>query len=79
VEICFFTFLIIYGRGWLEKSIIACDVFLPQGEVLVREGKCRDLKTIKKDDEITIHTRAALLSGRKKQIVKTTFKSTAKI
>jgi hypothetical protein len=59
----FFTFLIIYGRGWLEKSIIAGDGFCSQGEVLIRDGKCRDLKTIKKDDEITIHTRAALLSG----------------
>ena len=35
-----------------------------KGEVVVRDGKCRDIKTIKKEDEVTLHTQAKLLNGK---------------
>jgi hypothetical protein len=44
-------------------------LYFTQGEVIVRGGKCRDLKTIKKEDEVLLSTRATLLNGEKQSLL----------
>lgn len=47
----------------ITRVVEAAPAKDPLGEVIVRDGKCRDVKTIKKEDEVTLVTQAKLLNG----------------
>ena len=57
------------SRNYSKKAQVPTSGYF-KGEVVVRDGKCRDIKTIKKEDEVTLHTQAKLLNG--KSLGKTT-------
>jgi len=47
----------------ITRTLVPAPDKDPLGEVIVRGGKCRDLKTVKKEDDVLLNTRAFFLNG----------------